>query len=40
VDIPEGHARQLQKMELRADESEVLAEILKIKRSQEPFWAM
>ena len=40
VDIPEGHARQLQKMDLRPDESEVLAEILKIKRSEEPFWAM
>ncbi|MEM2839556.1 MAG: translation initiation factor IF-2 [Thermoplasmata archaeon] len=40
VDIPENHARQLQKMELRSDESEVLSEILKIKRTEEPFWAM
>ena len=40
VDIPENHARQLQKMELRPDESEVLAEVLKMKRNEEPFWAM
>lgn len=40
VDIPEGHARQLLKMELRTDESEVLSEILKIRRTDEPFWAM
>lgn len=40
VDIPEGHARQLLKMELRTDESEVLSEILKIRRTEEPFWAM
>lgn len=40
VDIPEGHARELQKMELSQDESEILQEVLKTKRKETPFWAM
>jgi translation initiation factor 5B len=40
IDIPEGHARELQKMELSQDEAEVLQEVLKVKRKESQFWAM
>lgn len=40
IDIPEGHARELQKMELSQDETEVLQEVLEVKRKETPFWAM
>jgi translation initiation factor 5B len=40
IDIPEGHARELQKMELSQDETEVLQEVLAVKRKETPFWAM
>jgi len=40
VDMPEGHARELQKMELSLDEREVLDELIKIKRKEKSFWAM
>lgn len=40
IDIPEGHARELQKMELSQDEAEVLQEVFAVKRKEDPFWAM
>ncbi|MDH4122902.1 MAG: translation initiation factor IF-2 [Thermoplasmata archaeon] len=40
IDIPEGDARKLQKMDLRSDEVEVMQEVMQIKRKEEPFWAM
>jgi len=40
IDIPEGHARELQKMKLSQDETEVLQEVLAVKRKETPFWAM
>jgi translation initiation factor 5B len=40
VDIPEAHARELQKMELSQDEAEVLQELISVKRKEEQFWAM
>ena len=40
IDIPEAHARELQKRELSQDESEVLQEVISIKRKEEQFWAM
>jgi len=40
IDIPEGHARELQKMELSQDEAEILQEVLAVKRKETPFWAM
>jgi translation initiation factor 5B len=40
IDIPEGHARELQKMELSQDEAKILQEVLAVKRKEDPFWAM
>ena len=40
IDIPESHARELQKMELSQDEKEILQEVMSIKRRESPFWAM
>jgi translation initiation factor 5B len=40
VDVPEGHARELQKTDLNPDDRMVLDEIIDIKRKTEPFWAM
>ena len=40
IDVPESHARELQKMELSIDEAEVLQEVFLIKRKETPFWAM
>ena len=40
VDVPEGHARDLQKMDLAPDDKMVLEETINIKRKTEPFWAM
>ena len=38
VDIPEGHVRQLSEQKLSADESEVLDQVMDIKRKENPFW--
>jgi len=40
VDVPEGHARALMRMDLSADDRMVLEETVDIKRKEEPFWAM
>ena len=40
IDIPEAHARELQKMELSQDETEILQEVISVKRKEEQFWAM
>jgi len=40
IDIPEAHARELQKRELSQDEAEVLQEVISVKRKEEQFWAM
>ena len=40
IDIPEAHARELQKRELSQDEAEILHELITIKRKEEQFWAM
>jgi translation initiation factor 5B len=40
IDIPEAHARELQKRELSQDEAEILQELIKIKRKEDQFWAM
>ncbi len=40
VDVPEGHARDLQKVDLAPDDKMVLEETIQIKRKAEPFWAM
>ncbi len=38
VDIPEGHVGQLSGQRLSADESEVLDQVVRIKRKENPFW--
>jgi translation initiation factor 5B len=40
VDMPEGHARALNRMDLSPDDRMVLDETMDIKRREEPFWAM
>ena len=40
VDVPEGHARDMQKMDLGPDDRMVLDETLDIKRKNDPFWGM
>ena len=40
VDVPEGHARALLRMDLSTDDRMVLDEMVAIKRKEEPFWAM
>jgi len=40
VDVPEGHARALMRMDLSVDDRMVLEETVDIKRKEEPFWAM
>jgi len=40
VDVPEGHARALLRMDLSTDDRMVLDETVAIKRKEEPFWAM
>ncbi len=40
VDVPEGHARALLRMDLSVDDRMVMEEIADIKRKTEPFWAM
>ena len=38
ADIPESHARAIQKEELNFDEGQIFEELLAIKRKQDPFW--
>ncbi len=40
IDLPESHARALDKVELNPDENEVLEKVREIKRTQDPFWGM
>ncbi len=40
VDVPEGHARALLRMNLAPDDQMVLDETVDIKRKEDPFWAM
>ncbi|MCK5414154.1 MAG: translation initiation factor IF-2, partial [Thermoplasmata archaeon] len=40
VDIPEGHARALLRMDMSPDDQMVMDETVDIKRKEEPFWAM
>jgi translation initiation factor 5B len=40
VDLPESHAKALEKVELTADEIEVLEKVKEIKRLENPFWGM
>lgn len=40
VDLPESHAKALEKVELTADEIEVLEKVKEIKRVEDPFWGM
>ncbi|MEE9224335.1 MAG: translation initiation factor IF-2 [Thermoplasmata archaeon] len=40
VDLPESHAKALEKVELTADEIEVLEKVKEIKRMENPFWGM
>lgn len=40
VDLPESHAKALEKVELTADEIEVLEKVKEIKRMESPFWGM
>ncbi len=40
VDIPEGHARALLRMDMSPDDQMVMEETVDIKRKEEPFWAM
>ncbi len=40
VDVPEGDARELLRMDLSPDDQMVLEELVKIRRKQTPFWAM
>jgi translation initiation factor 5B len=40
VDLPESHAKALDKVELTADEIEVLEKVKEIKRLESPFWGM
>ena len=40
VDLPESHAKALEKVELTADEIEVLEKVKEIKRMEHPFWGM
>jgi translation initiation factor 5B len=40
VDVPEGHARALMRMEMSPDDRMVMEETADIKRKEEPFWAM
>jgi len=38
VDVPEGHAHQLQNEKLTPDEAEVLQQVIELKRKEKPFW--
>jgi translation initiation factor 5B len=40
IDIPESHAKALEKVELNPDEKEVLEKVKVIKRAHDPFWGM
>jgi len=40
VDVPGAHAKALDKVELTADEKEVLEKVKEIKRAEDPFWGM
>ena len=40
VDLPEAHAKALEKIELTADEEEILEKVKEIKRAEDPFWGM
>ncbi|MFQ6060743.1 MAG: translation initiation factor IF-2, partial [Thermoplasmata archaeon] len=40
IDIPESHAKALDKLELNPDEKEVLEKVKEIKRAEDPFWGM
>lgn len=40
VDIPESHARELQKEQLKPDEQEAFDQIAAIKRKEKPFWGL
>lgn len=40
IDLPESHARALDKVELNPDENEVLEKVKEIKRTQDTFWGM
>ncbi len=40
VDLPEAHAKALEKIELTADEKEVLEKVKEIKRAEDRFWGM
>lgn len=40
VDLPESHAKALEKVELTSDEIEVLEKVKEIKRMEHPFWGM
>lgn len=40
VDVPEGHARALLRMDMAPDDQMVMEETVAIKRKEDPFWAM
>lgn len=40
VDLPESHAKALEKIELTPDEVEILEKVKEIKRVEDPFWGM
>jgi translation initiation factor 5B len=40
VDLSESHAKALEKVELTADENEILEKVKEIKRAENPFWGM
>ncbi|MFQ5884240.1 MAG: translation initiation factor IF-2 [Thermoplasmata archaeon] len=40
IDLPESHAKALDKVDLTSDENEVLEKVREIKRAQDPFWGM
>jgi len=38
VDVPESHARRLKKLEMTAQEEEVLEQLIALHRKQDHFW--
>ncbi len=40
IDLPESHAKALEKIELTTDEKEILEKVKEIKRTEDPFWGM
>jgi translation initiation factor 5B len=40
IDLPESHAKALEKIDLTSDEMEILEKVKEIKRVQDPFWGM